>query len=396
LESDKMTNNSSNGGSGLSLNPDALRNLDLRIQRDIDEGRNFGASIIVARGGVIGHQRTFGTVAPGRDAAADDLYLAMSLSKSFTAALVLRAIDQGKLTLDTKAASIIPAFAAGGKQRVTVRHLLTHTGGTYSGLMPPPPIPPQEMGDLAKNVQAVSALPAANRPGERVVYNPFAGYAVLAQMLVEIDTQRRSFSQIARQDLFEPLGMMDTTYGLATDAPRRVPVSFTESNTTQMTPMVAGLFNTAINEDCELPAGSAFSTAEDVFRFAECLRQRGDNGNYRLISQSLFDYACQNHTGDMTNGAWDFYVEANNMPSLPAMFSLLGGYVRGYGHHMSGAGVTASPSAFYAVGGGSTMWLVDPERDLTFVFLSAGFIEGLAHFERLQTLSDLALACCVD
>jgi CubicO group peptidase (beta-lactamase class C family) len=75
---------------------------------------------------------------------------------------------------------------------------------------------------------------------------------------------------------------------------------------------------------------------------------------------------------------------------------LLGGYVRGHGHHLSGAGVTASPGAFYAVGGGSTMWLVDPARDLTFVFMSAGFIEGLAHFERLQTLSDLALSCCVD
>jgi CubicO group peptidase (beta-lactamase class C family) len=215
-------------------------------------------------------------------------------------------------------------------------------------------------------------------------------------MLVEIDPQGRSFRQIAREDLFEPLGMMDTNYGLATDAPRRVPVSFTESNTTPMTAMMAVLFNTAINESCEIPAGSAFSTTEDVFRFAEALRQGGNNGTYRLMSQSLFDYSCQNHCGDMTNGAWDFYAEANNMDSLPAKFSLLGGYVRGHGHHLTGAGVTASPGAFYAVGGGSTMWLVDPARDLTFVFMSAGFIEGLAHFERLQTLSDLALACCVD
>jgi CubicO group peptidase (beta-lactamase class C family) len=387
---------STNAAHARTLAKDALGRLDNRIQRDIDEGRVFGASIIVARGGKIGHQKCFGTVAPGRNAADDDLYLAMSLSKSFTAALVLRAIDQGKLTLDTKAASILPAFAAGGKQRVTIRHLLTHTGGTYAGLMPPPPIPPQLMGDLAKNVEAVSALPAANRPGERVVYNPFASYAVLAQMLVQIDAQGRSFSQIAREELFEPLGMQDTRYGLEIDAPRRVPVSFTENNTTPMTGMMAGLFNTAINESCEIPAGSAFSTAEDVFRFAESLRLRGASDSYRLMSQSLFDYACQNHTGDMTNGAWDFYVEANNLDPLPAKFSLLGGYVRGYGHHMTGAGQTASPGAFYAVGGGSTMWMVDPARDLTFVFMSAGFIEGLAHFERLQTLSDLALAACVD
>jgi len=59
-------------------------------------------------------------------------------------------------------------------------------------------------------------------------------------------------------------------------------------------------------------------------------------------------------------------------------------------------GHTASSRAFGAVGGGSTLLLVDPDRDLTFVFLSAGFIDGLDHFARLQQLSDLALAAVVD
>ena len=40
------------------------------------------------------------------------------------------------------------------------------------------------------------------------------------------------------------------------------------------------------------------------------------------------------------------------------------------------------------------MWMIDPERDLTFVFLSSGMVEGLAHLERLSRLSDLALATC--
>lgn len=72
----------------------------------------------------------------------------------------------------------------------------------------------------------------------------------------------------------------------------------------------------------------------------------------------------------------------------------MGGYVRGTGHHLTPFGHTASPRAFGAVGGGSTMWMVDPERDLTVVFLSAGFLDGLDHFQRLQQLGDLALAAC--
>src|SRR6187549_3803737 len=112
----------------VGLNEDALAHFDASVQADIDGGRNFGASIIIARGGKIGHRKTYGTVAPERPTADDDRFLMMSLSKSFTAALVLRAIDQGRFTLDTRVCDILPGFGTGGKQHVTVRMLLTHTG----------------------------------------------------------------------------------------------------------------------------------------------------------------------------------------------------------------------------------------------------------------------------
>ncbi|WP_313514253.1 serine hydrolase domain-containing protein [Pseudomonas sp.] len=378
------------------LDTDALNRLSASIQADIDHGHNFGASVIVARGGVIGYRKNFGTVAPGRAAADEDRYLMMSLSKSFTAALTLRAVDHGLFCLDSRIADFIPTFAAGGKQRVTVRHLLTHTAGTYSSFLPPAPVSPKEIGDLAKNVAAISGLPAANVPGERVVYNPFASYAVLAQLLVETDPAGRAFQTIAQEDLFNPLGMTNTSYGLSPQDPRRVPVSFTERNTTPASAMTAQVLNDHLTETSEHPAGGAFGTADDVFRFAEAFRRKGSLEDYRLLSPALLEYACRNHTGTMSNGAWDWYREANGLEDYPANFSLLGGYVRGVGHFMNGAGYTASPRTFYAVGGGSTMWMIDPDRDLTFIFLSAGFIEGLAHFDRLRRLGDLALAACID
>ncbi len=376
------------------LDIQALGRLDASIQSDIDQGRNYAASIIVARGGVIGHRRIFGEVAPGRPAADNDLYLMMSLSKSFTAALVLRAIDQGRFCLDTRVSELLPAFAAGGKGRVTVRMLLTHTAGTFAG-MAPPGLAPAELGNLEKFVDVVSAIPAANTPGERVVYNTAASYAVLGQLLVVTDPAKRSFGQIAREDLFEPLGMLDTRYGLSHDEPRRVPISYTQANTTPASTAAMNAMNVAFVEGAEVPAGSAFGTAEDAFRFAETWRKGGTSNGYRLLSPALLAYARQNHTGHMSNGAWDFYREAHGLPDYPANFSLLGGYVRGEGFFLNGAGYTASPQTYYAVGGGTTMWMVDPARDLTFVFLSAGFLDGLAHFDRLRRIGDLALAACV-
>ena len=381
----------------LNLDEDALRRLSGRIASDVAAGRYLGASLLVARGGVIGYRDQIGQVAPGRPASEDDIYLLMSLSKAFTAALVLRAIDHGRLSLDTRIADVIPAFAVRGKHLITIRQLLTHSGGTYSGFPPPPPLTmAQDVGELKKNVQVLSGLPLAFTPGSQVVYNPFASYALLGQILVEIDERGRSFSEIARDDLFAPLGMMDTTYGLAVNEPRRVPVSVAGANAAVIDKAMFEILNTAFHERSEHPAGGAFGTTTDVFRFADALRRGGSSDEYRLLSRTIFEYACRNHTGSMRNGFWDFDREARGIPEFPANISLLGGYVRETGHHLTPLGHTASSRAFGAVGGGSTLWLVDPDRDLTFVFLSAGFLEGLDHFARLQQLSDLALAAVVD
>ena len=53
----------------------------------------------------------------------------MSLTKSITAVAVLQMVGRGLLSLDTRVAEVIPEYAQRGKHRVTIHHLLTHTGG---------------------------------------------------------------------------------------------------------------------------------------------------------------------------------------------------------------------------------------------------------------------------
>jgi CubicO group peptidase (beta-lactamase class C family) len=109
----------------------------------------------------------------------------------------------------------------------------------------------------------------------------------------------------------------------------------------------------------------------------------------------MTEYAFRNHTGDRPNEFWDFNKEAADLPDFPANFTLGGGYVRGTGHHLTPLGQTASPTAFGAVGSGTTAWMVDPVRGVTVVFLSSGLVEGLRHFQRLQRINDLALAAVI-
>ncbi|GAB3605598.1 serine hydrolase domain-containing protein [Conyzicola nivalis] len=375
----------------VGLDADALGRLDAAIQNDIDAGQNFGASIIVARGGQIAHRKTFGTVAPDRPAAREDRYLLMSMTKSFVAALTLKAIDEGRFQLDTRVDDLVPGFGVNGKQRATVRHLLTHTAGLPFALVPPG-LPIDKVGDLAAKTQVINGLQAEYIPGTRSVYTSAVGYDLLGQALVNTDPARRGFRQIMQEDLFDPLGMNDTSIGIDPDDSRRVPASATETNSTPMTPLLINACNTLFTGDAEFPAGNAFSTIDDVYRFTQLYRGRGATDGFRALSPALFDYADRNHTGALTNDGWIFETEPRGMDPFPAHFSLLGGYVRGEGHVFTPAGVTASPTAFAAVGGGSTSFLIDYERDLTYIFLSAGFFTGLPHLERVSRLNDLALA----
>ncbi|WSF64990.1 serine hydrolase [Streptomyces sp. NBC_01352] len=151
-----------------------------------------------------------------------------------------------------------------------------------------------------------------------------------------------------------------------------------------------------LDENAEMPCGNAYSSIDDVFRFTEVLRGRGTAHGQRVLSPALFDYARKNHTGDLLNDAVVSETEARHLDSVPAKYTLLGGYTRGTGHHLTPIGQTASPDTFGAVGGASTGWIIDPQRDLTVIFLSAGFIEGLDHMIRLQRINDLALAAVED
>ncbi|HOQ52886.1 MAG TPA: serine hydrolase domain-containing protein [Micropruina sp.] len=381
--------------SAVGVDEAALARLDAAIQRDIDAKLNYGASIIVARGGRIAHRKTFGTVGPDRAAADDDRYLLMSMSKGYVAALTLKAIDEGRFGLDTRVADLVPGFGVAGKQRATVRHLLTHTAGLPFALLPPG-LPLDKVGDLTAKTRVICGLSAEYIPGTRCVYTSAVGYDLLGQLLVNTDPAGRSFRSIVSEDLFAPLGMNDSSFGVDVDDPRRVLASATPENSTPMSPLLVNACNTYFTGEAEFPAGNAFSTIDDVYRFTQLYRGRGTAGGQRLVSPALFDYADRNHTGDLTNDGWIFETEPRGMDSFPAHFSLLGGYVRGEGHVFNPAGLTASPRTIACVGGGSTSFIVDPERDLTFIFLSAGFFTGLPHLERVSRLNDLALATVND
>lgn len=377
----------------LGFDAAGLRRLVEAVTADIAARKYDGAAMRLARGGEVVLDTAIGhaDLAKGRALEGDDVFLTFSIAKQLVHVLVLAAIDRGELALTTRVAEVIPEFGCRGKERVNVFHLLTHTSGLPLKL--PPMMDPMQMGNLAATVAATCATPLESVPGERVYYSGLVGTAILAEMLRRIDGGKRVFRDILAQDLFGPLGMKDSALGMRADlAARFCPVVARDRRPGLSLAEEYEMFGMMVGPEAEIPSLGCVTTAADLGRFAEMLRGRGALGATRILSPALVELATRNHTGDKVNETWSYALEMRGWKAWPANLGL-GFYLRGEGIHPAPLGTLASPRTFGGLGAGSTMFWIDPERDVTFVFLSTGLITDESYnTDRMQRVSDLALS----
>lgn len=372
----------------LGLDPARLDHLSTVIRADIAAERFDGCEIVVGRGGTVAYHAQFGFAdrAAGRPVAPSQPFITMSVAKQFTVALVLRAIERGHFALSTNVAEVIPEFGARGKGRITVAHLLTHTGGLPAML---PPMPMELAGNLAAVVEATCGCLLESRPGSKVLYSVLVAHAILAEMVRRCEGGSRSYRQVLREELFEPLGMRDTYLGMpASMASRVAPVVCRDRRPGLFEPMFLEAMSLMINEETEIPAGGAVSTAPDVHRFAEMLRAGGTLNGVRILSPATVEMVCINQTGNEPNSLLAYTEDMRGWEPFPANLGL-GFFLRGDGIHPTPFGLLASPSTFGGFGAGCSVFWVDPERDLTYAFLSSGLMEDSYSMERHQKLSDI-------
>jgi CubicO group peptidase (beta-lactamase class C family) len=145
----------------------------------------------------------------------------------------------------------------------------------------------------------------------------------------------------------------------------------------------------------ELPGGGCVTTIADLHRFAEMLRRGGELDGVRILSPAMIDYATRNYTGELRNVLFDSMLSDRGWNPFPAYIGL-GFFVRGDRLTPGPFGALNSPRTFGGLGAGSTAFWVDPERDLSFAFLSTGLMEDSHHIERLAMLSDLVISSLVE
>jgi CubicO group peptidase (beta-lactamase class C family) len=378
------------------LNEERLNDLRRAIEADVERGLYHGAVIAVARHGLIGLQATIGSADSERMKPLrwDSVFSIFSVTKAFTNVLALKAIEQGRLALTTPVAQIIPEFCGGLRDQITIFHLLTHTSGLPMVFSPKPDMYIDRLDEIISAI--CQNIVPSEPPGEHVAYSPICNHALLGEALRRIDPHGRSYRSIVEEELTKPLGMRDTSIGLRADLkPRHVVPDF-RGNFPINHPGHSNLGpNGAFEEEhAEMPWVGAASTVPDMLRFAEMLRLCGKLGEARILSPATLELATRNWTGDRPNELYKTLAHRRGWEPAPAYIGL-GFSLRGTAicHHLFGT--LASPGTFGNYGAGSTLFWVDPARELSFVCLSAGVMESTDNIERFQRLSDMAVSAAV-
>lgn len=378
----------------VGVDPERVGLVAASIRRDVDAGRCDGGAVIVSRNGttVLHEAIGFADRESGRAARRDDVFCIMSLVKSMVAVLVLRCVERGDFRLTSAVADVIPEFAALGKGRITVAQVLGHMGGIPSV----PPLPLEQWGDMEKVVDALCKSAPVATPGESVSYSSFAASYIAGELVRRVDPRRPSLQQIMKEELFDRLGMTDTSLGLRPDLEARsVRIVFRDSHEGRHAPEMIEKFNTLFGADAEVPSGGCYSTVEDYHRFVLMLLRRGEVNGARIVSPLALKLATSVFTGDQPNLGFFLYGETRGWTPSPANLGL-GFYVRGEGIFPTYFGTLNSPRAFGHPGLGSAFFWADPTYGMAFVALTAGLMEESRSMERFQRLSDIALASIVD
>jgi uncharacterized protein YbbC (DUF1343 family)/CubicO group peptidase (beta-lactamase class C family) len=191
------------------------------INRAIGEKKLPGAVVVVGHAGGVVFERAYGVrkyagepgldgkPSPAEAMTEDTIFDMASLTKCLaTATAVMQLVEEGKVDVDAPVAKYLPEFGVNGKEKVTVRELLTH----YSGL--PPDVDLKDAWglagpDKAEGIRRAMEAKLTTTPGTKFEYSD-VNFITLGVLVERVSGE--TLDVYAARHIFEPLGMKATEY----------------------------------------------------------------------------------------------------------------------------------------------------------------------------------------
>lgn len=367
----------------VGFSSERLARLHSFIQDEIDSKQLAGAVTILARHGKVVEYRTYGlrNIATGTPMTKDTIFRDYSMTKPVTGVAMMILYEQGKWLPADPISKFIPEFAhlkvfngfdANGKMLLadpvhppTMRQLMTHSAGfTYgNGDTPVDRMYKQLDVSHAPNLQGMidrlAKIPLLYQPGTRWVYS----MSVDIQGYIVEKLTGQSLPDFLRENLFTPLGMRDAGFYVPAGKRARFATGYHQQNGELIAEPTANGIPTDYDKQPTAPSGGGglVSTAEDYYRFATMLLNKGQLGGVRILAPGTVKLMTSNHlpasllTGEFAGG----------------MHVMRPGF--GYGYDCAvifdplEANLPDGKGTFFWDGAAGTLFWVDPTNDIVFV-----------------------------
>ncbi len=311
------------------------------VETAITEGRTPGAVVLIGLGDDALCHEALGErmVAPERrPMEPDTVFDLASLTKPVaTAPAIMCLVESDEIELDDPVRAYIPGFTGDGRERATIRHLLTHSSGLpayrhYQQHLGED-VPPEWRRERV--VADICRLPLEHAPGEGFVYSCL-GFIVLAS-IVEI-VAREPLDAFAGRSIFAPLGMADTGFNPPAELHERCAA-------TEQLP--DGVLRGVVHDENARYLGGVggnaglFGTAPDLSRFMRAMLGGGELDGERVLRRETVAkmLSPQLDLPDARRGlGWD--IDSSYTPSIR------GGFPDGVGHSgFTGTSIWAHPAS---------------------------------------------------
>ena len=329
------------------------------LEKAVTEGSLMGAAIQVSRNGIALEPMCFGRREldiHGAPVEPDTIFLVASVTKPVTATAAMLLVERGKICLDEPVSAIIPEFGKKEKARVLIRHLFTHTSGLPDQLSENQQLRTKH-APMEKFIRRICEVELLFPPGANVSYQS-CGLAMLSEIVERIEGI--PFREFMRREIFDPLGMKDTSLGVQRDKVERISkVKIPEGSFQYGASDADWNWNSSYWWNFGAPWGGMFTTVEDMTVFCQMFLNGGRCGEVQILSPTTVAAMTIDQIAAMPNITEE--VKLTNRWGL-------GWHLRSLSS--SGFGDLVSESTYGHSGATGTLVWLDPQLQLTCVIFT--------------------------
>jgi CubicO group peptidase (beta-lactamase class C family)/imidazolonepropionase-like amidohydrolase len=226
----------------------------------------FNGSILIAKGSEVIYQRGFGYADNTKSIAntPDTPFRIGSLSKTFTALLIMQLFEENKLSLAEPVHNILPEYNSLEGQKITVRHLLDHTSGLPGHFALPGWKDGRYQNDFSRKkwLQIISQLDLLSEPGHQYQYGNL-NYFLLGRVIEKLTGM--SYLENLQKRVFQPAKMHNSGAELSGIRPNIQTQGYRIGETQGYQ------IQSALNIQVFFAGANVYSTAVDLFKFEQAL-----------------------------------------------------------------------------------------------------------------------------